>query len=126
MPAGFDFDASNPGLVQAFNEALQKLEKHGFPIFDEIDTKGYDASPAEKRSYYLRLLRDLKPGVTEIPIHCADFVTGAETPPSADRRAANARVFTSVEMANTLRRLNIRLLRWPDLMDLKVRSERME
>lgn len=44
----------------------------GLPVLDDISTDSYDWKTTEKTSRYAQILRDLKPGVTQIILHATD------------------------------------------------------
>ena len=103
-----------------YDELIQPAVAKGNPLFDFIETDNYDVVPDRKRSYYLSQLRKLKPGISEFVIHCcADFRPGLTFPGAQDRRAADTRVFTSVEIQDEIRRLGIRVVNWKQLTKLQ-------
>jgi predicted glycoside hydrolase/deacetylase ChbG (UPF0249 family) len=123
VPDG-QLDASNPEIVAAYKEGLEKLRAHRLPVFVEVDARNYGLPPAEKRGYYLSRLKELKPGVTEFLIHCANGPPGPLHAPDADRREADTRVFTSQEMADAIRSNGIRTIDWKAFRQLNTPSKK--
>lgn len=106
----------NPEEYQALIEPALKRRN---PAFDFIETNNYDVPPDMKRAYYINVLRNLKPGVSEFVVHCSVNRPGTLLPNAPDRRAADAAVFTSLEIQEEIRRLGIRVIGWKDLVKLK-------
>jgi chitin disaccharide deacetylase len=105
-------NANNPLLVAAYFEGLRQLRTRDMPVFRDIEDGNYHLPPERKRQYYLAAIRDLKPGVTEILIHCGYGPVGPLHAPDADRREADTRVFMSQEMADWIRRCHVTIIDW--------------
>jgi chitin disaccharide deacetylase len=120
MPAADDLDPNDTGLVSAYREGLEKLRARHMPVFADIDTDNYKVAPDAKRAYYLNLFRKLRPGVSEILIHCAYDAVGQPHPPAVRRREADTRVFMSQEIADALRREGIKVLTWRSFREAEV------
>ncbi|MES2793114.1 MAG: polysaccharide deacetylase family protein [Planctomycetota bacterium] len=54
-----------------YRTLIQPAVAQGNPLFDFIETDNYGVPPAQKRAYYLKALRGLKPGISEFVIHCS-------------------------------------------------------
>ncbi len=91
----------------------------GNPMLDFIETANYDVPAEKKRDYYLQVLRHLKPGLSEFVVHCSVNRPGMLLPGMPDRREADARIFTSLEIKDEIRRLGIRVVSWKDLLRLQ-------
>ena len=102
-PAPDHLDPNDTECVKAYREGLALLRSHRMPIFNIVDTDNYEVKPTEKRAYYFTLFNRLRPGVSEILIHCAYGPEGPMHAPAAARRAADTRVFLSQDTADTLR-----------------------
>jgi chitin disaccharide deacetylase len=111
VPDG-QLDASNPEIVAAYKEGLETLHARRLPVFVEVEARNYGLPPEEKRDYYLSRLKELKPGVTEFLIHCANGPPGPLHAPNADRRETDTRVFTSQEMAAAIKQAGVRTIDW--------------
>ena len=57
-------------LRPAHAAAIERLLKAGLPVLDFIDHNSYGVEPPDKPAYYLASLRSLKPGTSQIVIHC--------------------------------------------------------
>jgi predicted glycoside hydrolase/deacetylase ChbG (UPF0249 family) len=107
-----EFDDSDAECIAGYQEAVTLLRNRGFPLATAIDTDNYSISPHHKRDYYLTLLTRLKPGVTEVVVHCAYLLPNMVQAPAAERRAADARVFISTEFSDALTRNGVHLINW--------------
>jgi hypothetical protein len=113
-----------PALAAIAERTIAKLDAAGFPILDALDTNNYGVAPDKKKAYYLKLLKGLKPGVTEIIIHVghADAELNAITSSSA-RRDADLRVFTDPEVIATIQELGIEVITWKQFRKLVAESK---
>jgi predicted glycoside hydrolase/deacetylase ChbG (UPF0249 family) len=102
-----------------YQRLIQPAIDRGLPLFDFVESNNYNVAPASKRNYYLKMLRGLKPGVSEFVIHCSVNRPGLQLPNAPDRREADARVFTSPEIKDEIRRLGLRVITWQQLRRLK-------
>lgn len=100
------------GLLDTYNDAGRKLWKHGMPLFTFAEANNYDVEPDDKRNYFIEVVRDLPPGVSEFVIHCGYRGTDGMDPPGVNRRVEDSRVFQSPDMRHELNRLGVRLLNW--------------
>lgn len=109
-------DAQYPGLAPVADELVRTLERARLPVLDAVDTSNYGIAPERKKDYYLKLLRDLKPGVTEIIIHCgvANTELNAITGSSA-RRDADRRAFLDPALRAAVKKLGIEIITWKQL-----------
>ncbi len=103
----------------AYADEEKRLQEHNMPIFDFVESNNYDVVPDKKRNYFLRVLRDLKPGVSEILVHCAYRLPGHANAPAVDQRAMDAKFFQSPEAAETVRRLGLKVITWKQFRELK-------
>lgn len=107
-------------------EALHVLRDNGLPLVDFLESGSYGVLPNEKRDYYLRSLRNVKPGVTEIVIHCGmNDAELARITTSAARRYADFCVFTSKEIAEELKSLGIKVTNWRELRGISRASSEL-
>jgi hypothetical protein len=124
-PAPDDLDPNDTECVKAYKEGLALLRSHRMPIFNAIDTDNYQVKPTEKRAYYFNLFNRLRPGVSEILIHCAYGPEGPMHAPAAARRAADTRVFLSQDTAEALQSRGIRVINWKEFRDLTQTRRRL-
>ncbi len=107
-----------PAKLQAYQALVQNYRNQGFAILDYLDTGSYDV-PVEKRvAYYKNVIRNLKPGVTEIIIHCGlptDEMKAITT--SWDRRTEDMRIFSDPAMREFIQAQGVTLIGWRKLRD---------
>lgn len=106
-------------LLVAYTEEGRRLKQFNMPIYDFVESNNYDASPEQKRNYFLKTIRELPPGVSEILIHCAYKIEGQGAAPHVERRAMDAAFFQSPEAADTIRRYGIRIIDWKEFRKLQ-------
>jgi len=102
-------------VISTYLEQLKALEQAGSPLLDGIEADNYSIPPHEKRPYFLTNLRSLRPGLTEIVIHCASPDGSQIEPPDAAARFADTATFSASEFQDELLRLRIDVLDWRDL-----------
>ncbi len=109
-----------PALVARGAEMEQRLEKHGLPVLDQLLQFYGGDSHQERHDVYVNALRSLKPGVTQLIIHCGvddaelQAVTG-----SSPRRDGDRRIFTDPDIAALIRELGIEVITWKQFRELK-------
>lgn len=92
--------------------------KAGLPVIDDLHTSVTSWKPNEKKAKVFQLIRDLKPGITEILFHASmptdDFplITG-----SAASRYADTELLTNPEFRDLLAQRQIKLTTWRELRD---------
>lgn len=114
----------NPEATGELNIWVPKLWNAGLPVLDDLHTGSYGWKPAEKTEKLLALLKELKPGVTEILFHASrpteDFpiITG-----SSESRHADLKALLDPRVNKLIRERGIVLTSW---RELKVRRGRAE
>lgn len=87
-----------------YQKELKPFRDMGFAILDHL-VLGYAApsDPAERKKYFIQLLKDLSPGVTEIYIHPAVYnEESARITHSAKVRQAEVDIFTDPEVRDVI------------------------
>lgn len=109
-----------PALVARGAEMEKRLEEHGLPILDQLLQFYGGDSHQERYEVYVNALRSLKPGVTQLIIHCGvdDAELQAVTGSSA-RRDGDRRIFTDPDIAALIRELGIEVITWKQFRELK-------
>ena len=107
-----------PVLATKQRELLPKLDEKKLPTIERLlqfyDGDGHD----QRRARYIDAIRSLKPGVTELIIHCGidneelRGITG-----SSARRDSDRRVFLEPELRDLLRELDVTVISWKQLRE---------
>lgn len=102
---------------ETFNEVGAKLaaglRKKGLPVLDGLAQFYGGETHEEREASYYRALRELKPGVTQLIIHCgvANDELKAVTD-SWERRDGDRRIFVDPKTADEIKKHNIELITW--------------
>ena len=106
---------SGDQAIATYLEQMKVVEQSGFPVVDWLEAANYSVPPGEKRAYFLNQLRNLRPGVTEIVIHCASPGDSLIPPPDAAARYADTTTFSSEETREELTNQRVEVLDWQTL-----------
>lgn len=109
-----NLDPKKYGLIaQKAKELKAVLEKNGLPVLDDL-VQFYGERDYEKRkNKYLKTLRSLKPGVTQIIIHCGiDNQELKNITNSSSRRDGDRRVFTDPLVIKEVKAQGIEVITW--------------
>jgi len=102
-----------PALKEAATGIVKALDAKGLPVLDSLaQFYGGDTHEQRTASYY-KTIRNLKPGVSELIIHCG--IENEELKAitnSAARRDGDRRVFTSETTRQLIKDENVTLLSW--------------
>jgi predicted glycoside hydrolase/deacetylase ChbG (UPF0249 family) len=108
-----------PGVAVEAKKAIQILERRRLPVLDYLP--GVAAAPNLQagKTAYLRALSQLRPGVSQIIIHCgvADDELKAITNRYANRDT-DRRVFTDPEVISALTDRQIEIVSWRKLLQM--------
>ena len=105
-----------PGLGDTFKQIIQTVWDSGLPVIDRLVPADYGMAPENKKADYIRLLRELPPGVNELIVHCAKdsdnfrAITGA-----APRWIADGQVMLDPEIKQVIKDEGIILTGWREL-----------
>ncbi|QDT98505.1 polysaccharide deacetylase family protein [Gimesia aquarii] len=115
-----NLDPKKYGLIAKKGLELKAvLEKNGLPVLDEL-VQFYGERDYEKRkNAYLETLRNLKPGVTQIIIHCGfDNQELQNITSSSSRRDGDRRVFTDPNVMKEVKELEIEVITWKQFHEM--------
>lgn len=113
------------------NEMLSKLNLHekvwdaGLPVIDDVTGQSYGwKTYDEKKAKFIEILRELRPGVTEIIVHCTiqddnfDKISG-----SGESRQADLDVLLDDDIKRIVMEQGIILTTWRELMERRQKVE---
>ncbi len=109
----------NPAIAKYVNGAVKQLESQGLPVLDNL-AQYYGGDTLEERyDNYRKCLADLKPGVTQLIIHCGydDEELRAVTS-SANRRNLDRVIFMDPKMIREIKNLGIEVITWKQFRDM--------
>lgn len=115
-----NLDPKKYGLIAEKGLELKAvLKKNGLPVLDEL-VQFYGERDYEKRKKaYLTTLRNLKPGVTQIIIHCGiDNQELQNITSSSSRRDGDRRVFTDPDVMKEVKELGIEVITWKQFHEM--------
>ena len=108
-----------PAIAASAQRLQGYLAEHKLPMLDSI-FQYYTPGPYEERkATYLNFLKNTKPGVHEIIIHC-----GIENPEliaitgSAPLRDSDRRIFTDPEVISAVKEMNIEVISWKQFREM--------
>lgn len=111
-----------PTLAPLLKAAVKMVWDAGFPVLDDIITDTYDWPADQKKANYIKTLRGLKPGLTEMIVHCAkrseEFMA---ITPAADRWIADGDCMLDPDIQKVIQEERIILTTW---RELKARRDR--
>ena len=105
-----------PAAAERAAEITKALDDKRLPILDSVLQFYGGTSHEQRRQTYFEALSNLRPGVTEMIIHCgyADEELRGITE-SAERRDGDRRIFCSEEMRTLLDEQGVKLISWKQL-----------
>lgn len=102
-----------PALADKAGELSKALDAKGLPMLDALYQFYSGKSQEERRATYLKTLRELKPGINEIIIHCGVDNDELRTITSSSaNRDGDRRIFTDPEVMAEIKKLGIELVGW--------------
>ncbi len=102
-----------PALLEKSDDLVRVLDRHGFPILNGLAQFYGGETHEERKTNYLRTIRDLKPGVTQLIIHCGyDNEELQHITNSSERRDGDRRIFTDPEVMAEIKNLGIEVITW--------------
>jgi chitin disaccharide deacetylase len=114
-----------PGFRDTGKAMLAELDKREFPVLNGLAQFYGGDTHEERRDNYIKTLKNLPDGVSELIIHCGvldeelKHVTN-----SADRRDGDRRIFTDPEVAKLIEEQGIRLITWKQFREMAASAEK--
>jgi chitin disaccharide deacetylase len=112
-----------PALAEKGLELSRALDAKRLPILDHLAQFYSGGTHEERKQTYLKALRELKPGVTQIIIHCGidNSELQAITSSSANRDS-DRRVFCDPEVAAEIKKLGVEVITWKQFHELVLKK----
>jgi chitin disaccharide deacetylase len=116
----------NPEASSKLRPWIPKIWNAGLPVIDDLHTDSYVWKPEEKTEKFLALLKELKPGVTEIIFHAS--IPTEEFPlitSSSASRLADTRALTDPAVKQLIQERGIILTTWKELKERRKNAAAM-
>lgn len=117
----------NPEAAGKLRPWIPKIWNAGLPVIDDLHTDSYVWKPEEKTEKLIALLKELKPGVTEILFHASiptdDFPLITT---SSASRLADTRALTDPAVKKLIQERGIILTTWKELKARRMKAGAME
>ncbi len=113
-----------PGLAARAQQMVRALDTHHFPVLDHIGQFYGGDDQQSRKIVYLKELRSLKPGVSELIIHCG--VDNAELRAitnSAPNRNGDRVIFTDPEVKAEIEKLGIEVITWKQFHEMTAQDK---
>ncbi|MGD9854778.1 MAG: polysaccharide deacetylase family protein [Planctomycetaceae bacterium] len=102
-----------PALLEKSDDMVRVLDHHGFPVLNGLAQFYGGKTHDERKGNYLRTIRDLKPGVTQLIIHCGyDDDELRHITSSSERRDGDRRIFTDPEVIAEIQKSGVEVISW--------------
>ena len=117
----------NPEAAGKLRSWIPKIWNAGLPVIDDLHTDSYVWNPEQKTEKFIALLKELKPGVTEIIFHASipteDFPLITS---SSASRLADTRALTDPAVRQLIQQRGIVLTTWKELKERRKKAGVME
>jgi predicted glycoside hydrolase/deacetylase ChbG (UPF0249 family) len=108
-----------PALAEKATELTRVLDAKRLPVLDTLYQFYGGATHESRQALYLKTLRELKPGITELIIHCGiDNDELKAITSSSPRRDGDRRIFTDPAVIEEIKKLGIEVVSWKQLHQL--------
>lgn len=102
-----------PALAERQEMVLALFKQRGLPVLDHLAQFYGGDTHQERKENYLKCLRTLPPGTSQLIIHCGyDDAELRAVTNSASRRDGDRRIFTDPEVTGEIRKLGIEVITW--------------
>lgn len=114
-----------PALAEKTPELSLALDAKRLPILDSLAQFYGGTTQEERKESYLKSLRELKPGVTEIIIHCGiDNEELQAITNSSANRDGDRRIFTDPTVMDEIKKLGIEVITWKQFHEMAAKGTR--
>lgn len=117
----------NPEAAGKLRHWIPKIWNAGLPVIDDLHTGSYGWAPEDKTKKLIVLLKELKPGVTEILFHASipteDFPLITS---SSQSRLADAKALTDADVKKLIQERGILLTTWKELKTRRQKAAPLE
>lgn len=108
-----------PALAQKAAELTMELDAKRLPILDALFQFYSGTAHETRKDIYLKTLRELKPGVSEIIIHCGIDNTELQgITNSSSNRDGDRRIFTDPDVMKEIKTLGIEVITWKQFNEM--------
>ena len=102
-----------PAAAKMVEKVVDQLEQNGLPVLDRIEQTYGGETHEQRRQNYLRVLRNLPPGTSQLIVHCGyDNEELRAITSSAANRDSDRRVFTDPTVIGEVQKLGIQVITW--------------
>ncbi len=109
-----------PPLVELGAKLQQRLEEKQLPVLNRLLQFYGGDSEQERRELYVNAIRSLKPGVTQLIVHCGvDDAELRAVTSSFRRRDEDRRIFCDPDMAALIKEQQIEIITWKEFRRLR-------
>ena len=117
----------NPDATRKLHAWVPKIWNAGLPVLDDLHTGSYGWKPDEKSERLMSLLKEMKPGVTEVLFHASrpteDFPVITS---SSASRHGDLKALTDPRVKELIQQRGIVLTTWKELMARRQKAAPME
>jgi len=108
----------NAEAMQRIQKRINKVWEAGLPVIDDLHTASYDWKEGAKSARFVEMLKNLKPGVTMVIVHCSrpteefPLITA-----SSSLRFEDLKAMIDPELRKTIQEEKIMLTTWRELKE---------
>lgn len=108
-----------PALAEKAQELTRMLDSKRLPVLDTLHQYYGGTTHEARHAQYLKTLRELQPGFTELIIHCGiDNDELKAITSSSSRRDGDRRIFTDPAVMEEIKKLGIEVISWKQFHQL--------
>lgn len=114
----------NAEAMGRMREAIKMVWDAGLPVLDDLHTASYDWKEGPKSARFIQMLKNLKPGITEVIVHCSrpteefPLITS-----SSNLRLEDLKAMTDPQLRQTIKDEGIILTTWRELKERREKAK---